>query len=398
MFFRTSEAVSKGHPDKLADQIADAILDKALEIDSAAHCACEVAVSPGKVVLQGELSESVLNSNDFYWEVEPTVKNAIRTAGYGIETGLEFNDRDVEIKDFLVPQSEEINSSVLEDYGAGDQGVVWGHAVSPRVNALCLPTEHFLAVRLMELIEEAIANDANLLPDAKCQITLAFSESGMPEYVSCAVISMSHKPSYDYEDLKFGVESRIIASFQAAFSDLFVGGPCMWMINPAGEWNKAGPDADSGLTGRKLVVDNYGPSLPIGGGSFSGKDPSKVDRSGAYMARFVAKALVLAKVAPQASVSIAYAIGEPKPVNVQVYLKDAKGTSLPEDFFSHKVRHIVIDTYAFDSRSVVKELGLRNGISYRKVAEGCHYRDKTFPWENVRNCKYHGLSSLADFG
>jgi S-adenosylmethionine synthetase len=369
----TSESVSMGHPDKVCDQISDAVLDAFLTLDPKSRVACETLVTTGQVVVAGEVtSKGVI-------DVMAVVRQTIREIGY-TEQGIGFDADSCGIMVALHSQSPDISQGVTEgeglhkEQGAGDQGLMFGYACDDTPELMPLPV--FLSHRLME--EQARLRQTKKLkylrPDAKSQVTIEY-EGETPVRVHTVVISTQHAPNVTQAQIrkdliKMGTEVINKASKVKVDKDT------VWHINPTGKFEVGGPHGDSGLTGRKIIVDTYGGMGRHGGGAFSGKDPSKVDRSAAYAARWVAKNVVAAKLARRCEVQVAYAIGVAKPVSVKV---DTFGTgTVGDDVLSAAVDQV------FDLRpkAIIGDLGLLKPI-YRHTAYHGHFGRPGFSWEKT---------------
>ncbi|MCB0310921.1 MAG: methionine adenosyltransferase, partial [Bdellovibrionales bacterium] len=370
----TSESVGEGHPDKICDQISDAILDDQLAGDPAARVACETLVKNGVVVLAGEVTSQV--SKDY----QHLVREVIEQIGY-TEPELGFDHKSCDILSFISQQSPDISMGVTADQnnnkeqGAGDQGLMFGFACDETSELMPLPIS--LAHQLMiELTRQRKSGSAPFLkPDAKSQVSVRY-ENGAPKHIDAVVLSTQHAEDMKLKDLEeFVVESvvkKVIPSDMLSKSTRF-------LINPTGRFVIGGPVGDCGLTGRKIIVDTYGGYARHGGGAFSGKDPSKVDRSATYAARYIAKNVVAAGLAKKCEVQLAYAIGVADPVSVYV---ETFGTStVPEEKISHAV------TQVFDNRprGIIEALNLLKPIYQETAAYGHFGRKSTeaghFPWE-----------------
>jgi S-adenosylmethionine synthetase len=368
----STEAVAAGHPDKVADQISDAVLDAYLSHDPRAHVACETMVCHDRVVVAGEVSAAPQVRVD----VEAVVRATLRSIGYD-RPAHGYDANTVRIENLLHTQSPEIQQAVVQAdgaIGAGDQGIMFGYACdeSPTYMPLC----HHLAFDLVRLIEQDIAAkrcgaawDSLFLPDAKTQVTMRYAATGMPVAVETLVVSVCHKP-VPIEELRAYVHEHVIAPLQARYPQWF-DAHTSYLINPADVWLQGGPQTDTGLTGRKIVVDNYGGDCPVGGGAFSGKDPTKVDRSGAYAARHIAKNLVAAGLCRRARVQLAYAIGKSEPVSVRV-----------ESDTSRDFEPLIRATLDLTPRDIIERLDLRRPI-YRATAAGGHFGRDGFSWERL---------------
>jgi S-adenosylmethionine synthetase len=361
----TSEAVSEGHPDKVADQISDAVLDAHLAVDPMARVACEVAICGDLVLVMGEITcaEEVA--------VEPIVRKTLCDIGYdGEESGYDGNT--IEIVNKLHKQSGEISGAVTKEdgvLGAGDQGMMFGFACDEVGSPIFMPMTHHLAFEIIGALKTDRGREESILqPDAKSQVTVRY-EDGVPVHIDTVVVSTCHKPLVTMGDLQ-GYMRNILKECESLNGCGLFDEKTKLIINPAGLWTLGGPAADSGLTGRKLVVDNYGSDCPIGGGAFSGKDPTKVDRSAAYMARFLAKNLVVA-LGGRVQVQLAYAIGIVQPVSVRVIVNGEDRDA--NDMFKD------ID---LSPKGIIDRLDLRRPI-YQATASGGHFGRKEFPWEEI---------------
>jgi S-adenosylmethionine synthetase len=403
----TSESVSEGHPDKVADQISDAILDDFLRQDPAAKVACETLVTTGLVVIAGEVKSSA------YVDVQTVARNVIRRIGY-TKAEYKFEAESCGILSALHEQSPDINQGVVrqapEEQGAGDQGMMFGYATSETDNymPLALDLSHSLLEELAAIRKQGQVM-TYLRPDAKSQVTIRYSDDHRPEAIDTIVISTQHDEFDESEETMLArikqdiidiLVPRVKAKLSPEVQQLFTG-DIKHHINPTGKFVIGGPHGDSGLTGRKIIVDTYGGKGAHGGGAFSGKDSSKVDRSAAYATRHIAKNLVAAGVAEQALVQVAYAIGVAKPVGLYVTTYGttkalgATGQPLTDGEIADKVNEL------FDLRpyAIVERLGLRNPIfgvtaAYGhmgrkpgsvtvKMKDGEEKTFETFTWEKL---------------
>ena len=366
--FYSAESVTAGHPDKLCDQIADAVLDGCLALDRNARVACEVLATKGHIVLAGEISTAVMP------DLGKLTREALENAGY--------NPKDFEIESLIHPQSPDIEAAVNDPLdaesdpnaiGAGDQCVVVGYATDETPEMLPLPV--VLAHRLTSRLTWACINDdqKRFGPDGKAMAIVEY-EDERPVRVARIVVSFQHAPEVDPADLTELIWRDVILS---ALKGMPYDDSLELILNPGGRFVLGGPDADTGLTGRKLAVDAYGPFVPTGGGAFSGKDPTKLDRSGAYMARCVAKNIVASGIAQRCQVTLTYAIGMAKPLAVGV---DTFGTGLlcEDDCLAVAVQS------AFDltPAGIITELDLQRPI-YARTAVGGHFGREDFPWEKL---------------
>ncbi len=369
----TSESVSEGHPDKVADQISDAILDTILAQDTKARVACETMVTTGMALIAGEITTSA-------WVDMPNiVRETIKEIGYN-SSEMGFDSQSCAVLTSIDKQSPDIAVGVNEgsgldlDQGAGDQGLMFGYACTETKVLMPMPITY--AHRLMK--RQAEVRKAGLLPwlrpDAKSQVTVEYGDSG-PERIEAIVLSTQHSPEVDYEDLKEGVMEEIIKPIIPA--DM-VDGNTKYFINPTGRFVIGGPVGDCGVTGRKIIVDTYGGMGSHGGGAFSGKDPSKVDRSSSYMGRYVAKNIVASGLADEVEVQIAYAIGISKPVSINVH---TFGTGKIED---KKIKQLIYEHFDLRPKAIIQHLDLLRPI-YKKTAAYGHFgRERTeFTWEKT---------------
>jgi S-adenosylmethionine synthetase len=369
----TSESVSEGHPDKVADQISDSVLDAILEQDKQARVACETMVTTGMAILAGEITTSA-------WVDMPSiVRETIKEIGYN-SSDMGFDYKSCAVLTSIDKQSADIAVGVNEgsgidlDQGAGDQGLMFGYASSETRVLMPMPITY--AHRLMKRQAEVRKSGSLpwLRPDAKSQVTIEYLD-GKPTRVEAVVLSTQHSPEVDYEDLKEGVMEEIIK--QVIPSDM-VDSNTKYFINPTGRFVIGGPVGDCGVTGRKIIVDTYGGMGSHGGGAFSGKDPSKVDRSSSYMGRYVAKNIVASGLASEVEVQIAYAIGISDPVSINV---NSFGTGKIED---EKIKQLIKKHFDLRPKAIIQHLDLLRPI-YKKTAAYGHFgRERAeFTWENT---------------
>ena len=363
----TSEAVSSGHPDKVADQIADAILDAYLYEDENSRVACEVTLAKDLVLLTGEISSSAKP------DVKKIARNVLGEIGYD-HPDKHYDCKTVNIMNKINKQSSQISSAVFKengDIGAGDQGMMFGFACDETENYM--PLAHALSFKLINLLEEDRKNNSQspFMPDAKTQATIEYVD-GVPNRLATMVVSTCHTSLWYIDAVRDYIECNLIEKFK--LNNPWVDKNTTFLINPAGTWTIGGPAADTGLSGRKIVVDNYGADCPIGGGSFSGKDATKVDRSGAYAARYIAKNIVAHGYAKKAQVQLAYAIGMTEPVSFRVNTFNSA-----DDQDIAKLVESIMD---LSPKGILDRFGLRKPI-YRRTAFGGHFGRTEFPWEKI---------------
>jgi S-adenosylmethionine synthetase len=372
----TSESVSMGHPDKMCDQISDAVLDAMLAQDPASRVACETLTTTGLVVLAGEVTTRA------HVDLAPLVRGVVQEIGY-TDSAMGFDAATCGVLIALGKQSPDISQGVTEgeglhkEQGAGDQGMMFGFACDETDELMPAPirTAHKLIERQRECFESGEIEW--LRPDAKSQVSIEY-EGDRPVRVSAVVLSTQHDPNVEHREIEAVVKSRIIEPvIPAAWID--ENEPPKLYVNPTGRFVVGGPMGDAGLTGRKIIVDTYGGMGRHGGGAFSGKDPSKVDRSGAYAARWVAKNVVAAGLARRCEVQVAYAIGVAEPVSVRV---DTFGTGTLE---ADRLARLVRKHFDLTPRGISEALRLRqpSGWCYRETAFHGHFGRKQFPWEDT---------------
>ena len=360
----TSESVTEGHPDKIADQIADAVLDAVLADDPMGRVACEVLVTTGTCIVAGEITTTT------YVDVQRIARSTIDYVGYNDAT-YGFDANTCGVHNLIQSQSPDISMGV-DTGGAGDQGMMFGYACdeTPELMPLPIMMAHKLCRRLSDARREGLLNF--LRPDGKSQVSVEYVDN-QPKRIETVVISTQHSPDISIEDLRAEVQKHIIDAVVPA--DM-VDEQTKYHINPTGRFVVGGPHGDTGLTGRKIIVDTYGGMGRHGGGAFSGKDPTKVDRSACYMARYIAKNIVASKLASRCEVQLAYAIGVAEPVSVMV---NTFGTGLiPDARFTELVRA----NFLLTPRAIIDTLRLRRPI-YRKTAAFGHFgrTEDTFTWE-----------------
>ena len=383
-YFFTSESVTEGHPDKIADQISDAVLDAIIANDPLAHVACEVLIKTGLVVVSGEITTST------YVDIPRITRNTIKDIGYtrakfgfdgdtcGVVTSISEQSHNIADGVGLSLEARTGNSFV-DDYdkqGAGDQGMMFGFACdeTPELMPMPIMLAHKLSHRLAEVRKSEVLS--YLMPDCKTQVTVEY-QGCKPVRIDAVLISAQHKPGVDIEivmkpDFMEHIVKPILPSELVDYKKL------KFYVNPTGSFVIGGPMGDCGLTGRKIIVDTYGGMGRHGGGSFSGKDPSKVDRSAAYAARHLAKNIVAAGLADRCEVMVAYAIGKARPVSIMVNTFDT------EKIDPKKINKIVIENFDMRPRAIIDRLNLIRPI-YRKTAAYGHFgrNDRDFTWENT---------------
>ena len=372
----TSESVTKGHPDKVCDQISDSILDAIIKEDPDARVACECAVNTGLVLVMGEIT------TDAYVDIQKIVRKTITDIGYdraevgfngatcGVITSIDEQSGDIAMGVNRSLESKTDNTE--EENGAGDQGIMFGYACSETEELMPLPISlaHKLALRLTEIREDNTLD--YLRPDGKTQVTVEY-EDGVPKRIDTIVISTQHSPDVSLETIR---EDMITHVVKPVVDESLLDENTRYYVNPTGRFVIGGPQGDSGLTGRKIIVDTYGGMARHGGGAFSGKDPTKVDRSASYMARYIAKNLVAAGLADRIEIEVAYAIGVAKPVSVLV---DTYGTGKVSD---ERLIEIINENFDLRPTKIIEQLDLRRPI-YQKTASYGHFGRDEFPWEKT---------------
>ena len=387
----SSESVSEGHPDKVADQISDALLDQFLAYDEQAHCAIETFVTTGQVVIMGEVR------SEAYIDLQTIARKAIRHIGY-TKSEYKFDSESCGILTAIHEQSDDINRGVSreqeEDQGAGDQGMMFGYATNETDNYMpvSLDLAHLIMRTLADIRKEG-KQMTYLRPDSKSQVTVEYSDDGQPQRIDTIVVSTQHDdfgPDDEQmlaritEDVKGILMPRVMAQLSNPKVLALFDEHIKYYVNPTGKFVIGGPNGDTGLTGRKIIVDTYGGKGAHGGGAFSGKDPSKVDRSAAYAARHIAKNMVAAGVADEMLVQISYAIGMARPVNIYVNTYGRSNVSLTDGEIAQRIERL------FDLRpkAIERDLKLRQPIYFETAAYG-HMGRRNEVVEKTFTSHYH---------
>lgn len=380
--YKTAESVCMGHPDKLCDLIADNILDACMREDKASRVACEVMATKGKIIVAGEITCSGKVDIRFI------VKNVLREVGYNpwkftVFVFIHHQSADIAAG---VDTALEVRNGITDPYGslgAGDQGTVYGYATNETSKNLPLPL--VLSHRIVKRIDDCRKGKLikGILPDGKAQVTVEYDD-GKPRRVKTIVVSVQHDKDKTQEELSSDIRNNVLWQ---CFEDFPFDDGTEILINPSGRFVEGGPAADTGLTGRKIMVDTYGGLASHGGGSLCGKDPTKVDRSGAYMARYIAKNIVWSGLAEKCEVALSYAIGKANPVAVDV---TSFGTGKITD---DQLSNIVQEVFNLRPAAIIEKLHLRNAI-YSDTAVYGHFNSSLFPWENVN--MYTNLRKAAE--
>ena len=370
----TSESVSEGHPDKICDRISDAVLDFCLKKDSFARVACETFATTNTVVVGGEVGfQSDSDSQSLASEINSLAVNVVKNIGYEQEG---FHWDKLNVSNFIHQQSSDISQGVDRD-GAGDQGIMFGYAVNETEELMPAPIHY--SHLILKSLADARHNklETTLGPDSKSQLTMRY-ENGIPVSIESIVLSTQHlDPLLSSQDVKEIVEPYILQ----VIPDKWISEDTVWHINPTGKFVIGGPDGDAGLTGRKIIVDTYGGAAPHGGGAFSGKDPTKVDRSAAYISRYLAKNIVATGIAPKCLIQLSYAIGVAEPLSIYV---DTYGTASK---YEKKLEEILPKIVDLSPKGIIEKLGLRKPI-YEKTSAYGHFGRKPdieggFSWEKT---------------
>jgi S-adenosylmethionine synthetase len=370
-FIFSSESVTEGHPDKIADQVSDSVLDAILAKDPKARVACETLVTTGMAIVAGEVT------TDCYVDIPETVRNTIKEIGYDSSNkGFDYNT--CAVLSSIDKQSPDISQGVTEgeglykELGAGDQGLMFGYA--------CTETEEYMPapIQFAHNLTRELANARKskkldfLRPDGKSQVSLEY-KNGKPSELKTIVVSSQHDENVTHAQLQEGIIEEVIKKAVPAH---FITKNTKFYVNPTGRFVLGGPQADAGLTGRKIIVDTYGGAAPHGGGAFSGKDPTKVDRSATYMSRYVAKNIVASGAAERCLLQLAYAIGVAEPVSVMV---DCFGTAKVDE---EKIAQAIKEIFGLKPSQILKALDLQRPI-YTKTAAYGHFGRNEFPWEKL---------------
>ncbi|MFA7227927.1 MAG: methionine adenosyltransferase [Melioribacteraceae bacterium] len=365
----TSESVSEGHPDKVCDAISDGVLDAIFAKDPKARVACETFVTTGLVVVGGEVTTNA------YVDVQEVVRTTIRKIGY-TKAEYKFDADSCGILNAIHSQSPDIAMGV-DTGGAGDQGIMFGFACDQTPEFMPMPIvyAHKLVKKLADIRKKNLKLMPYLRPDSKSQVTIEYDDNHKPLRVDAVVISTQHDANVSQKKIKSDVIKYVIKEI---IPSKYLDAKTKYFVNPTGRFEIGGPHGDSGLTGRKIIVDTYGGWAPHGGGAFSGKDPSKVDRSATYAARHIAKNVVAAKLAKECLVQVAYAIGVAEPVSIYV---DTKGTGKISD---KKIASMIKKEVEMTPRGIIERLKLRRPI-YQKTSSYGHFgrNDKDFTWEQL---------------
>ncbi|KAA6446839.1 methionine adenosyltransferase [Bacillus atrophaeus] len=392
----TSESVTEGHPDKICDQISDSILDEILKHDPNARVACETSVTTGLVLVSGEITTST------YVDIPKTVRETIKEIGYtrakygfdaetcAVLTSIDEQSADIAmgVDQALEAREGTMSDAEIEAIGAGDQGLMFGYACNETKELMPLPISlaHKLARRLSEVRKEDIL--PYLRPDGKTQVTVEYDENNKPVRIDAIVISTQHHPEITLEQIQRNLKEHVI---NPVVPEELIDEETKYFINPTGRFVIGGPQGDAGLTGRKIIVDTYGGYARHGGGAFSGKDATKVDRSAAYAARYVAKNIVAAGLADSCEVQLAYAIGVAQPVSISINTFDSGKAS------EEKLIEVVRNNFDLRPAGIIKMLDLRRPI-YKQTAAYGHFGrlDVDLPWERTDKADQLRKEALAE--
>ena len=379
----TSESVTEGHPDKMCDQISDAILDALMEQDPMSRVACETCTTTGLVLVMGEITTNA------YVDIQKIVRDTVREIGYtrgkfgfdadtcGVITAIDEQSSDIAmgVDKALEAKENKMSEEEIEAIGAGDQGMMFGYATdeTPELMPYPIALAHKLARKLTEVRKNGTL--PYLRPDGKTQVTVEYDEAGVPRRLDAVVLSTQHDPDISQEQIHEDIKKHV---FEAVIPRGMIDGDTKFFINPTGRFVIGGPHGDSGLTGRKIIVDTYGGMARHGGGAFSGKDCTKVDRSAAYAARYVAKNIVAAGIAKKCEIQLSYAIGVAHPTSIMV---DTFGTGRIDD---EKLVEIIRENFDLRPAGIIKMLDLRRPL-YKQTAAYGHFgrTDIDLPWEKL---------------
>lgn len=379
----TSESVTEGHPDKMCDQISDAILDALMEQDPMSRVACETCTTTGLVLVMGEITTNA------YVDIQKIVRDTVREIGYtrgkfgfdadtcGVITAIDEQSSDIAmgVDKALEAKENKMSEEEIEAIGAGDQGMMFGYATdeTPELMPYPIALAHKLARRLTEVRKNGTL--PYLRPDGKTQVTVEYDEAGVPRRLDAVVLSTQHDPDISQEQIHEDIRKHV---FEAVIPQGMIDAETKFFINPTGRFVIGGPHGDSGLTGRKIIVDTYGGMARHGGGAFSGKDCTKVDRSAAYAARYVAKNIVAAGIAKKCEIQLSYAIGVAHPTSI---MADTFGTGRIDD---EKLVEIIRENFDLRPAGIIKMLNLRRPI-YKQTAAYGHFgrNDLDLPWEKL---------------
>lgn len=392
----SSESVSEGHPDKVADQISDALVDQFLAYDEKAHCAIESFVTTGQVVVMGEVRSNV------YIDLQTIARKTINKIGY-TKSEYQFDGNSCGVLTAIHEQSEDIDRGVTqekeEDQGAGDQGMMFGYACNETANYMpvTLDLAHLIMRTLADIRKEG-KQMTYLRPDSKSQVTVEYSDEGVPQRIVTIVVSTQHDPFMDddeamlaqiQKDVEEILMPRVKAQIESESVLALFNDDIQYLVNPTGKFVIGGPHGDTGLTGRKIIVDTYGGRGAHGGGAFSGKDSSKVDRSAAYMARYIAKNMVAAGVADEVLVQLAYAIGKAEPVSVYVNTYGRKHVAMSDGEIAAKIKGL----FDLKPKAIERQLKLRQPMYLETAAYG-HMGRKNEVVKKSFTSRYHETKTI----